>query len=298
MTVSDRFMTLLYSIQPSDRELAQYDSHRSTVATRLATVFPGTTVDVIGSHERGSAISGVSDLDLLARLPREHLVRGDHLKTSDTVIRNVKDELSRRYDRTAVGKDGVAIAIGFGGGSYSVDVVPASWTRMADIGPHGAKRPVYYIPSNDGRWLETAPKAHAEYIAQADARSGGKLKGVAQLLKFWTTTREARVPISSFHIEMVLAQSDVCAGVKSYSTTVTQALQLLARRELAALQDPLGISGYIDACSTPAKRDQALRTVGVSAERAGAAYLHEQNGALTHAYATWDSVFNGRFPRR
>lgn len=298
MTVSERFFSLLDSIQPGSIELAKYESHRSTVATRLAKVFPGIKVEVIGSHARGSAIAGSSDLDLLAVLPRAETIWGDQLKSSATVLKNVKDELSSRYGNTTIGKDEVAVVADFGNGAYSVDIVPAIFYGMSPIGPSDTKRPIQLIPDSSGGWLPTAPKAHAEYITAADDRSGGKLKGVAQLLKFWTTTRSSRVPISSFHIEMVLASSDICAGVKSYSVCLTEAFQLFKKRKLAALQDPLGVSGHIAAASTQTKREQALASISVSASKAGEALLNEGFQLLSAAYVAWDQVFNGEFPKR
>ncbi len=298
MTVSDRFFKLLDAIDPSPRELHQYESHRSTVATRLSTVFPDTKVEVIGSHARTSAIAGSSDLDLLAILPTSHVYWGQSLKTSDTVIKNVRDELLSRYAGTAIGKDGVAVVANFGNGAFSVDIVPAFVSSFAAIGPGGTKRPVYAIPDGKGGWFPAAPKSHAEYIAEADRASGGKLKGVARLLKFWTTTRASRIPISSFHIEMVLASTRVCGVGMSYSDCLAGALRTLKQRGLAALRDPLGVSPDIEAASSPVKRSQALTSVTAASERADQAILNEACGAQALAYASWDSVFNGHFPKR
>jgi predicted nucleotidyltransferase len=297
VTVSDRILRLLDSIQPGTAELDKYESHHSTVAARLSKVFPGTKVEIIGSHSRGSAISG-SDLDLLALLPSAYTVWGEQLKNSNTVLKNITEELSLRYGNTGIGKDGVAVVADFGGRQYSVDIVPAIFDGMMPIGPNGTQRPVRLIPDGQGDWLQTAPKAHAEYIAAANMRSGGKLKGVAQLLKFWTTTRNTRIPISSFHIEMVLAASGVCAGVKSYSACLAEAFQVFKSRKLAALQDPLGISGQIQAARTQAKREQALASVYASADKAAKAYVNETLQSLSDAYELWDQVFNGDFPRR
>jgi hypothetical protein len=79
------------------------------------------------------------------------------------------------------------------------------------------KRPLYYIPYGNGWWRLTSPEIHNGYIALMNQESGGKLRAVAQLFKFWRVCRELAIPISSFHIEMVLASEGICNGVKSYA---------------------------------------------------------------------------------
>jgi signal transduction histidine kinase len=49
-----------------------------------------------------------------------------------------------------------------------------------------------------------------KYIREADVRSGGKLRHVAQLMKHWRECRSPRVPLSSFHIEMLLVSARNC----------------------------------------------------------------------------------------
>jgi dihydrodipicolinate synthase/N-acetylneuraminate lyase len=83
----------------------------------------------------------------------------------------------------------------------------------------------------------------------------------------------------------------------SYADCFAALLQRLARRECRALQDPLGISGLVPACSTDAKRAMALRTVTASADRANGAVAAGRNGNVTEARRLWNLVFNDRFPR-
>lgn len=63
----------------------------------------------------------------------------------------------------------------------------------------------------------TCPSLYDDYITRANRESGGKLAHVAQLMKFWRECRAPRIPLSSFHIEMVLASEQVCKETKPYS---------------------------------------------------------------------------------
>jgi hypothetical protein len=105
------------------------------------------------------------------------------------------------------------------------------------------------------------------------------------------------VPLTTFHIEMILASEDICIGVKSYAACVTETLQLLAQRECRALQDPVGVAGYIPAVKTEAQRGSALTSVRYSRDHAKDACWHDYSGNTNEAWRQWDIVFNYTFPK-
>ncbi len=298
MSVSDQFRTLLDRLQPTPLEQSQYERHTKTVRTRLKAVFDNSIVEQIGSHSRGSAVRSVSDLDLLFRLPVGYARRAGRLVHSDTILKNVRDELMDRYTKTSVRRDGQAVVIGFADGNFSVDLVPAVFEGMIHVEVLRKQRPVYLIPDGNRGWLRTSPSAHNDFIAVTDTTSGGKLTYVAQLLKFWRNCRTPPLPFSSFHIDLVLADSNICAGVKSYSTCVAAALGLLAGRSCRALQDPLGISGLVGTAGTEAKLEKVSAAIAHAASHARSALGAEAHSDMAEAYRQWNIVFNGRFPSR
>jgi hypothetical protein len=301
MTVSERFQTLLGQIAVSKGESDGYTTHQYGVRQAIAAEYPGSECHVIGSHARGSAIGGTSDLDVLARLAIGDLRRSstsNELVSSDTALANVRRRLAARFPRTEIGRDGQAVVIGFADGARDVDVVPAAWNGMIDVTALGAKRPAFYIPDGQGGWVQTAPQAHNDYLANADARAGGRLKFVAQLLRRWRSSRATKLPMLTFHAELVLANDEVCVRPRSYAQTLADALATLSRRGGRSLQDPLGISGYIPIASTDAKRLEVVNALAHAADHAANAVSFEQRGQLADAYAQWSLVFNGKFPSR
>ena len=145
--------------------------------------------------------------------------------------------------------------------------------------------------------MATSPERHKVYISAANERSGGKLKRVAQLMKFWRQCSSTRFALSSFHIEMLLASTKICSGIKSYAACVTEVLRNLANRECRALQDPLGISGLIPAVKTDNQREDALASVRYAREHAKDACVADYAGDSEEAWRQWNIVFNGNFPR-
>ncbi len=291
-TIAESFQKLVAKTLLTSASTNAFERHRGEIERRLESSFAVAKFLVIGSFERGSAVAGVSDLDLLVVLKSQELsfASSGALKRSDTVLSKVRDNLLARFPLTEIGRDGQAVAVHFSDGC-SVDVVPAGY-----VGPLQTGWPLYRIPDGCGDWMGTAPDTHGRYIRDGDAASGGKLKSVARILKYWAQTREVPLPLSGFHVELLLTQEGTCAPGQTLSKCVEQALGLLAQRECRALQDPCGVSGLIRAASTDAQRDRLYGSVNQSAGWASKACAYEALGNPAEARRYWQMVFNQGFP--
>jgi len=226
---------------------------------------------------------------------------GDGWMSSDTVLKNVREHLQGRYTTTEIERDGEAIVVNFADGSYPVDIVPAVYAHSEPVSFNGAeikKYPVFKIPDGEGGWMFTSPLAHAQYLQIQNRRSGGKLYNVVRLLKFWRSCRSPRIPLNSFHVELLLASQATCIGAKSYGQCVYEAFAELNRRECRALQDPIGISGMVKAAGTDAKKERVQDAVYFSLQHAASALDAEDDGDTVEALRQWDIVFNYQFPKR
>ena len=293
MEVTDGFKTLLSRIEPTDRDIEVYESHRQSITRRLETVFSTNKVELIGSYARGSSIRATSDIDLLLILKREEVRWGEGYKTSSTVLDQVRAELLNRYPATPVGRDVHAITVGFADNQHPVDVVPGFYLK------HGGAMnyPIYAIPNGQGGWMATSPQSHNKFINDSDNQSGGKLKRVARLIKFWRRCRTPSIPLNSFHVELFLAQERICVGPMSYALCMNNALAKLANRQCQPLDDPMDISGKVPAAYTEDKRRRAQEAIYASAKRAYNALQAEGSGNVGEALRLWDLVFNGNFPK-
>ena len=289
MTVSQSFANLIGRIQPTTIEVNSAKQHLAVIKTRLETVFKMSSCRVTGSFSRDSSIHGFSDTDLLAVFKRAQFTWGGDVISSTRVLEHVRVQLLARYPNTPLGKDGMAITIKFSDGQI-VDVVPALFDSMFKD-----KWPVYLIPDGAGGWMHSSPSLYDAYIKQADSQSGGKLKYIAQLMKFWRDCRTPRVPLSSFHIEIVLASEEICKGVKSYSECLRDLLRSLTDRNCRAIRDPYQISGYISCVKTESQLDAASASVKYSRNHSNDALVAEPNN-VAEAKRQWNIVFNGNFP--
>jgi hypothetical protein len=289
MTISESFQELLSRTQPLQSEVDAGERHSGTIKTRLNAAFDLKKYFKAGSFSRGTSIRNTSDVDVFAVVSRDDVRWGGKVVNSGTALDNFKKELDGRFPNTKVYRDVHAIVVQFN--DCQVDVVPAFFEGMSP-----KNWPLYSMPDGNGGWMSASPELHDAWIKQEDDKCGGKIRGTARLLKFWRECRSPRVPLSSFHIEMVLANSGVCKGVRSYAECVTEVLQDLAHRECRALQDPLGVSGHIGAVKTESQRESALSTVRYSRDHARDALAAGVNSDIQEARRQWDIVFNDKFP--
>lgn len=199
MSVSDSFLELIRRIQPTASQQTSARQHVASVRTRLETVFEMYDCKITGSFNRDSSIRGSSDIDLFAGFRKKNFTWGGSIVSSASALESVRQQLLARFPSTTLGKDGMAITVKFSDGQV-VDVVPALFNELFQD-----NWPTYLIPDGVGGWMSTCPSLYDAYIKQADGQSGGKLKYTAQLIKFWRECRVNSIPLSSFHIEMILA---------------------------------------------------------------------------------------------
>jgi hypothetical protein len=246
----------------------------------------------IGSFDRGTDIAGESDVDLFAVFSKEEVMWGDRVKSSTTMLDNLREALEGRLPNTRIRRDVHAIVVMFSTG-VQVDVVPAYFAGMNSQ----YRAPLYAMPDGFGGWMRVCPDAHKSYIQDADTSASGKLRGTARIMKYWRSCRTPATPISSFHIEMILAQEGICAGVKTYAQCFTELLMKLATRNCNGLRDPLGIAGNIPAVKTSAAQARTLANICHARDYAKSAQSNDVWGSTVEARRLWNIAFNGYFPR-
>lgn len=291
MHIPMAFNKLISHLQPTSVGINKAKLHSQSIKTRLKNSFSMNSHIFMGSTARQTAIKGYSDVDLLAAIPRDYLKWGDDWISSDTFIRNIRNDLNERFHSTDVRRDKQAVVIGFGGGSESVDVVPGVFHSFKTT----HKVPIFLIPDGGGGWLETAPAAHNNYIKAEIVRSVGKLGRTIQLMKHWRNCRSSSIPLSSIHLELLLASSGICVGAKGYARCLFEVFQLLDNRKCRGLHDPTNLAGVLYAVRTEAEGERLINAVEHALAHSGRALIAEGNKDWREAVRQWNIVFNGGF---
>lgn len=285
--VARRFADYLDGTQPSASALATATGRtRDIQAALMRSVEVARSVRV-GSFFKRTAVHDASDLDFFVVLRRDDVRRGGSYVTSTTVLDRVRNAISDRYPRSVVGRNRSAVVVSFSSG-IPVDVVPAVFLRFLL-----SNYPLYQIPDGEGGWLESSPDLQRAAFAAADEQSAGKLHRSIQLVKAWARYRQAPLPISSYYLECVLAAAGLANGVRRYSLIIDDAFRLLAYRGGTSLQDPLGISGYLQPAKTAAQREALCTSLSFASGHASRAYDAECAGDAHEAVRQWRMLFPG-----
>lgn len=282
-SIDEGFRDLLSRLTPSDTESSAAKSHRSSIAQCLQTNFGLLRFVRIGSFGNGTSISGFSDVDYLACLPRSVMTQN-----SSSTLAKVRNVLDARYPFTGVMVRTPAIVLPFGTLiSEQTEVVPA------DLVETGAF-PIYEIADGSGGWMRTAPDAHNEYVRAINERLGGRAKGLIRLIKAWKYL--CNVPISSFYLELRTAKYASSEKAIVFYLDVRNVLVQLLNGGLAHMQDPTGISGYISACASDVAYAEAVSKLNTAATRAEKAVDAIHAEKLSDAFEWLQLLFGGAFP--
>lgn len=286
-TVDEGFAVFLDRLTPTSAQRDAGARHRVTVKAALEKKLIVSNFFETGSFSHGTGIRGYSDIDVLVSL-------GHSRPTSYTALTWVKEALAARFPQTTIEIRRPAVVVRFGGGYETWEVIPGFVTTRG-----GQGQVVYDIPSavSGGAYIDSAPQTHLRYVNSCNqAPNKGNAKALTRLVKAWKYYRN--VPISSFYLEMRCAQHVAAQSAYVHAWDVCQVLEKLNGHQLAGMNDPSGATGRIYACSTDAKKTDALSKLNTAAVRARNALNARNSGDPDTAFYFLNQLFNGNFPSR
>lgn len=283
-TVEEGFRVFLRRLTPSETESQAAKRHRASIEACLKKKYGLKRFFRTGSFGNGTSIRGYSDVDYFYSMP------GEAMKLNSKItLRAVRYTLNARFPDTGVAIRSPAVLVPFGKNKAEwTDVVPAGY-----IGKTKGSHSTYAIADGTGGWTQASPEAHNSYVARIDDRLDKKIKPLVRFLKAWKYYCYA--PISSFYIELRAAKYASTEDSIIYTIDIMRILRLLWDKQLAAIQDPMGISGYIYPCATDVLKQRALKKLRLAMLRAQRAWEAEQEGNIREAFRLWKMVYNGKF---
>lgn len=286
-TINQGFTEFLWKLTPTDGESYAAQNHRASIKSCLERHFRRIGFFRTGSFGNGTSISGCSDVDYFAVLPLRDSIPGPKI-----VLGQVREALANRFPHTGVRVSWPAVVLPFGtDAKETTEITPAYSVQQAGAGGHS----VYKIPGYSGNWILSGPTAHNAYVRDVDRLRGGKVKPLIRFIKAWKYYRE--IPISSFYLELRVAKYAAEKSSRVYDLDVMGVLSHLKSIDLAAMQDPMGISGNIRPCNTGAKLDVAKSRLATALACAQKACYAENRGHTKEAFGWWDRLYAGKFPR-
>lgn len=283
-TVDEGFNDFLKKLRASAPESLAAASHRASVEACLRANFGLLRFTRIGSFGNGTSISGFSDVDYLAAIPRSQLT-----DSSTYSLAKISNVLGGRFPMSGVRVNTPAIGVYFGNRpSETIEVVPAN-----DIGVERGYK-VYQIADGEGTWMRASPDAHNAYVARVDATHRGRVKPLIRFAKAWKYLRE--VPISSFYLEMRVARYAEDERTIIYDIDLKRLLGALLDGGLPSMRDPTGFAGYIRPCRTEILRRDALSKLSSAVGRLDKAVDASVRARTGDAFDWLRMVYGSDFP--
>jgi hypothetical protein len=287
-SVNEGFETFLGRLVPTQAQRDAGASHRATVKSALGSRLSVLNFFETGSFSNGTGVRNYSDIDVLVSLGHAQP------NSSYTALEWIKDALSARFPTTSVVIRRPAVAVRFGGGYETWEVIPGFLTSRGTKSQY-----VYDIPgpSAGAAWIDAAPREHLAYVDEANKKPHkGDAKKLARLIKAWKYY--CNVPISSFYLEMRCAQHINTQTSYINIWDVCMLLEKLNGHQLAAMNDPSGAAGRIVACSSDSTRVDALSKLNTAAGRARKALDASRISDPDTAFYYLNLLFGGGFPAR
>jgi hypothetical protein len=283
-TIDEGFREFLANLTPSDVETEKARTHRASIESCLRNNFTLRRFFRTGSFGNGTSIYQYSDVDYFASVPSNELKQD-----SRASLRQFREVLEGRFPGTNVHVSSPAVRVPFGNGANEVhEITPADFVNEA----YGEK--IYEIADGAGGWMRSSPDAHNNYVHKINEKLGWKVKPLIRFIKAWKYFKD--VPISSFYLELRVAKYAAGETAIVYAIDVQRILSQLWEAQLAAMQDPEGIGGYIYPCTSDATLADALGKLGTASTRADKARAAEHDGDTKAAFEWWDLLYDKRFP--
>ncbi|ANZ39634.1 nucleotidyltransferase [Lentzea guizhouensis] len=129
---------------------------------------------MVGSYGRGSAIRGISDLDMLFILPAS--IRDAHKKADgpEKILTRTRTAIKARYPDTEVKVDRLVVVVQFQ--NFKFEVQPVFENEDESFS---------YPDTYSKSWKVTKPRAEIEAIRAKDALSKGNLRNLCKMVRAW-----------------------------------------------------------------------------------------------------------------
>jgi hypothetical protein len=134
---------------------------------------------VVGSLGRGTAIDGISDLDMIFEMPVELYYKYSAYQTNgqSSFLQAVKDSIKKTYPSTIVRGDGQVVVIDFASSNDFIEVCPCFRNDDDSF--------TYPDSNNGGKWKKTNPLPEQEATKGMTELTGNVFIHLCQMIRVW-----------------------------------------------------------------------------------------------------------------
>lgn len=201
MGLAEWFSTFCSNLAISNR--STISSRYGSITKRLNTDFWSSTSESahslqVGSYGRGTAIDGISDLDMVFELPNSeyHKYNAYSGNGQSALLQAVRNSIRTTYPTTECGADGQVVVVTFADGTR-FEVLPSFLNKDNQS---------YTFPdsNNGGTWKTCDPRAEMNAVNARDSACNSNLKPLCRMMRAWKG--KWGVPMSGLLIDTLAYQ--------------------------------------------------------------------------------------------
>jgi hypothetical protein len=154
----------------------------------------------------------------------------------------------------------------------------------------------YEIPDkDDGKWMKTNPKIHAEKAIEAHDAYDGEWKGLVRMMKYWNNHHDKPIK-PSFLIEVMALECLDPPFNGCFDYEFQGAFATYADRIFDTWADPAALGPPVSDMMTPEKKKTACAALKQAARQATIAIDLGRQGKNGDALQAWRTLFGPKFP--
>ena len=293
LTIDEAFRKFKSRLELNEKEQKNASARHNEIREHLRNRFALDDDFLTGSYKRYTKTKPLKDVDIFCVLgSKEKHFRNEHpLK----VLQAFEKALSEKYGAAAVSIQRRSVCVDFG---VVVDAEDNTDYRVVsmDAVPAFALGQNYEIPDkDDGKWMKTNPKIHAEKAIKAHDAYDGEWKGLVRMMKYWNNHHDKPIK-PSFLIEVMALECLHPPFNGCFDYEFQGAFATFGDRIFDTWADPAALGPPVRDMMTVEKKKTSCATLKQAARQATIAIDLARQGKNGDALQAWRTLFGPKFP--
>lgn len=293
LTIDEAFRKFKSRLELNEKEQKNASARHNEIREHLRNRFALDDDFLTGSYKRYTKTKPLKDVDIFCVLGnKEKHFRNEHpLK----VLQAFEKALSEKYGAAAVSIQRRSVCVDFG---VVVDAEDNTDYRVVsmDAVPAFVLGQNYEIADkDDGKWMKTNPKIHAEKAIKAHDAYDGEWKGLVRMMKYWNNHHDKPIK-PSFLIEVMAFECLHPPFNGCFDYEFQGAFATFADRIFDTWADPAALGPPVSDMMTVEKKKTACAALKQAARQATIAIDLARQGKNGDALQAWRTLFGPKFP--
>jgi hypothetical protein len=293
LTIDEAFRKFKTSLELNDKEQKNASARHNEIRDHMRLSFELDDDFLTGSYKRYTKTKPLKDVDIFCVLGKKE----KHYRDEDpeNVLKAFHKALVAKYGAGAVSVQRRSVTVDFG---VVVDADDNTDYRVVsmDVVPAVTSGKDYEIPDKqNGKWIKTNPKIHAEKATEAHEAYDGEWKGLVRMLKYWNNHHGKPIK-PSFLLEVMALECLHAPFSGRFDYELQGAFSTLADRVVDTWEDPAKLGPPVSDMMSQSEKQIAGNALKAASRAATLAIDLARQGKNGDGLKAWRSLFGPKFP--